>query len=53
VRRLIADGVTTFVEVGPGSVLAGLVKKIDRAVTVFSIEDEAGLDAALAGIKTI
>jgi [acyl-carrier-protein] S-malonyltransferase len=53
VRRLIADGATTFVEVGPGSVLAGLVKKIDRAVTVFSIEDEAGLDAALAGIKTI
>jgi [acyl-carrier-protein] S-malonyltransferase len=53
VRRLIADGATTFVEVGPGSVLAGLVKKIDRAVSVFSIEDEAGLDAALAGIKKI
>ena len=53
VRRLIAEGITTFVELGPGSVLAGLVKKIDRGVTVFSIEDEAGLDAALAGIKTI
>jgi hypothetical protein len=34
-------------------VLAGLVKKIDRTVTVFGIEDEAGLDAALAGMKTI
>ena len=53
VRRLIADGATTFVELGPGSVLAGLVKKIDRTVTVFSIEDEAGLDTALAGMKTI
>ena len=53
VRRLIADGATIFVELGPGSVLAGLVKKIDRAASVFSIEDEAGLDAALAGIKTI
>jgi [acyl-carrier-protein] S-malonyltransferase len=53
VRRLIADGATTFVELGPGSVLAGLVKKIDRTVAVFSIEDEAGLDAALAGMKTI
>jgi [acyl-carrier-protein] S-malonyltransferase len=55
VRRLIGDGATTFVELGPGSVLAGLVKKIDRTVTVFSIEDEAGLDAALAGMnmKTI
>jgi [acyl-carrier-protein] S-malonyltransferase len=53
VRRLIADGATAFVELGPGSVLAGLVRKIDRAVPVFSIEDEAGLDAALAGMKTI
>ena len=53
VRRLIAEGATTFVELGPGSVLAGLVKKIDRTVTVFGIEDEAGLDAALAGMKTI
>ena len=53
VRRLIADGVTTCVELGPGTVLAGLVRKIDRAVRVFSIEDEAGLNAALAGLKTI
>jgi [acyl-carrier-protein] S-malonyltransferase len=50
VRRLIADGVTTFVELGPGSVLAGLVRKIDRGVTVFSIEDEAGLMAMEAGL---
>ena len=43
VRRLIADGTRTFVELGPGSVLAGLIRKIDRGVTVLSIEDEAGL----------
>jgi [acyl-carrier-protein] S-malonyltransferase len=48
VRRLIADGATTFVELGPGSVLAGLIKKIDRGVQVMSIEDEQGLSAALA-----
>ena len=53
VRRLIADGATTFVEVGPGSVLAGLIKKIDRAVTVFSIEDEAGLAAVEAGLNAM
>jgi [acyl-carrier-protein] S-malonyltransferase len=47
VRRLIAEGVTTFVELGPGSVLAGLIKKIDRGVRVMSIEDEQGLTAAL------
>ena len=47
VKRLIADGATRFIELGPGSVLAGLIKKIDRSVTVASIEDEAGLEAAL------
>jgi [acyl-carrier-protein] S-malonyltransferase len=51
VRRLIAEGTTTFVELGPGSVLAGLIKKIDRGVRVMSIEDEQGLDAALAQIQ--
>ena len=51
VRRLIADGATTFIELGPGWVLAGLIKKIDRGVTVFSVEDEAGLRAMEAGLK--
>jgi len=51
VRRLIAEGATTFVELGPGSVLAGLIKKIDRGVKVMSIEDEQGLDAAHAQIQ--
>jgi [acyl-carrier-protein] S-malonyltransferase len=51
VRRLIADGARTFVELGPGSVLAGLVKKIDRSVTVMSIEDESGLTAALTQLR--
>jgi [acyl-carrier-protein] S-malonyltransferase len=51
VRRLIAEGATTFVELGPGSVLAGLIKKIDRGVKVMSIEDEQGLDEALAQIQ--
>ena len=50
VRRLVAEGVTTCVELGPGSVLAGLIKKIDRGVKVVSIEDPDGLDAALAQV---
>jgi [acyl-carrier-protein] S-malonyltransferase len=45
VKRLVADGARTFVELGPGNVLAGLIKKIDRSVTVYSVEDAAGLDA--------
>jgi [acyl-carrier-protein] S-malonyltransferase len=47
VTRLVAEGVTTFIELGPGTVLAGLIKKIDRRVAVASVEDEAGLEAAL------
>ena len=48
VKRLVADGATTFIELGPGSVLAGLIKKIDRSVKVASVEDAAGLEAALS-----
>jgi [acyl-carrier-protein] S-malonyltransferase len=51
VRRLLADGVTAFVELGPGAVLAGLIKKIERSAVVYSIEDEMGLRAALAGLQ--
>lgn len=45
VKRLIADGARTFVELGPGTVLAGLIRKIDRSVTVMSVENEGGLAA--------
>jgi [acyl-carrier-protein] S-malonyltransferase len=45
VRRLASEGVRTYVEVGPGTVLAGLVRKIDREARVASLEDPAGLDA--------
>jgi [acyl-carrier-protein] S-malonyltransferase len=34
VRRLASEGVTTYVEVGPGAVLSGLIRKIDREATV-------------------
>jgi [acyl-carrier-protein] S-malonyltransferase len=44
VQRLVTDGVTTFVELGPGAVLSGLIRKIDRQVTVKSVEDPEGLD---------
>jgi [acyl-carrier-protein] S-malonyltransferase len=47
VKRLVAEGATTFVELGPGTVLAGLIKKIDRSVKVMSIESADGLTAAL------
>jgi [acyl-carrier-protein] S-malonyltransferase len=42
-RGLIGEGVKTFVEVGPGNVLAGLVKRIDRSVKAVSVNNLAGL----------
>jgi [acyl-carrier-protein] S-malonyltransferase len=47
VKRLVNDGVKTFIELGPGTVLAGLIKKIDRTVSTVSIEDPKGLEALL------
>lgn len=48
VQRLASEGVRTYVEVGPGTVLAGLVRKIHREAAVVSVEDEAGLAEAEA-----
>ncbi len=42
-RALIAAGVVTFVEVGPGKVLCGLMRQIDRARTCLNVEDAASL----------
>ncbi len=46
IRALIAMGHRNFIELGPGKVIAGLVGKIDKDVTVHSIEDLASLEAA-------
>jgi len=45
-RELIESGVTTFVEVGPGNVLSGLLKRIDRSVRTLSVNDLKSLDEA-------
>jgi [acyl-carrier-protein] S-malonyltransferase len=43
-RELVREGVKTFVEVGPGTVLSGLVKRIDRSVTSLSVNNLAALN---------
>ena len=47
VRRLASAGVTTYVEVGPGRVLGGLVRKIHRDARVFAFGEPGDLDALL------
>jgi [acyl-carrier-protein] S-malonyltransferase len=49
-RALIALGADTFVEVGPGKVLCGLMRQIDRSKTCLNVEDEASLQKTLAGL---
>ena len=47
VRLLIAKGVQVFVEVGPGKVLSGLMRQIDRSKANLNVGDEASLQKTL------
>ncbi len=46
-RHLITQGVSIFVEVGPGRVLSNLIKRIDKGIKTFNIEDKATLNSFL------
>jgi [acyl-carrier-protein] S-malonyltransferase len=47
-QLLVAEGVTTFVEVGPGKVLSGLLRQIDRSQKCAQVDDPASLEKLLA-----
>ncbi|MDI2589289.1 ACP S-malonyltransferase [Psychrobacillus sp. NEAU-3TGS] len=47
IGKMIELGVTTFIECGPGKVLSGLVKKIDRSVTTYCVHDEESLQQVM------
>jgi [acyl-carrier-protein] S-malonyltransferase len=49
-RMLLDEGVTTFIEVGPGRVLTGLMRQIERSVTTLNVEDEKSLQATVGKI---
>ncbi|WP_035293001.1 ACP S-malonyltransferase [Clostridium sp. KNHs214] len=51
INKMIEAGVDTFVEIGPGKVLSGFVKKIDRKLKVLNIEDLDSLEKAISVLK--
>ena len=51
VEKMIAAGVDTFVEVGAGKTLCGLIKKTNRTVQVYNVEDAASLQAAVSALR--
>ncbi len=53
IRQLASAGATHYLEVGPGKVLAGLNRQIDRSLANYSIEDPASLEKVLANFNAM
>lgn len=52
IEKMIENGVDTFVEIGPGKVLAGLNKKISMDVKTYNIYDKTSLDSTVEALKS-
>jgi [acyl-carrier-protein] S-malonyltransferase len=48
---LVSQGFTRFIELGPGNVLSGLMKRIDKSVEMLSVSDCATLEASLTMLR--
>ena len=52
IEKMVSEGVDTFIEIGPGKVLAGLNKKIAPEATVYNVFDKTTLDATVEALKS-
>ena len=50
-ETMIADGIDTFIEIGPGKTLNGFLKKIDRNVTAYHVETPADLETLMEKLQ--
>ena len=51
IQKMVEEGVDTFVEIGPGKVLAGLNKKIAPEATIYNVFDKASLENTVSALK--
>ena len=47
INMMINEGVDTFIEVGPGKVLGGFIKRIDKSLSIYNVEDMKSLEKTL------
>jgi [acyl-carrier-protein] S-malonyltransferase len=53
IRNMTESGIDTFIEVGPGKVLRGLIKRIEPSVKLLNVEDTVSLNKTLEELKDL
>jgi [acyl-carrier-protein] S-malonyltransferase len=51
IRKIVDGGIDTFIEVGPGKVLCGLIRRIEPSAKLFNVEDAESLNRAVEAVK--